>query len=58
MSIGAQYTNRVGVDNQAEGEVKVSVLGLSSATSKTGGKSCDFGIGSGWFASMNLTLHF
>jgi hypothetical protein len=47
MSIGAQYTNRVGVDNQAEGEVKVSVLGLSSATSKTGGKSCDFGIGSG-----------
>ena len=57
MSIGAQYTYRVGVDIQGEGETTVSPASGPSVTTK-GGKSTDFGIGSVGIASMNLTLHF
>ena len=57
MSIGAQYTYRVGIDTQAEGEVTVSEPGAPSVSVKTG-KSSDFGFGSVGVASMNLTLHF
>ena len=58
MSIGAQYTYRVGIETQAEGEVTVNEPGFPSITTKTGEKSSDFGIGSVGIASMNLTLHF
>jgi hypothetical protein len=58
MSIGVQYTYKVVVDIQAVGEVTLNVLGATSVTSKTVGKSRDFGIGSALIAKMNLTLHF
>ncbi len=57
MSIGAQYTYRVGVDMDGEDEATVTLPGAPSVTVK-GGKSSDFGFGSVGIASMNLTLHF
>ncbi len=57
MSIGAQYTYRVGVDIQGNSEQTISTPGAPSVTTE-GGKSSSFGLGSVGIASMNLTLHF
>lgn len=57
MSIGAQYTYRVGFESQGKSETTVSAPGSPSVTTE-GGKSNSFGIGSVGIASMNLTLHF
>lgn len=57
MSIGAQYTYRVGVDIDGEDEATFNEPGAPSVTVK-GGKGSDFGFGSVGVASMNLTLHF
>jgi hypothetical protein len=57
MSIGAQYTYRVGIDIDGQDENIKSVPGAPSVTTK-GTKGSDFGIGSVGITSMNLTLHF
>jgi hypothetical protein len=58
MSIGAQYTYRVGVDIQGKGERTTSATGQPTVTTTTGNKTSKFGIGGVDVASINLTLHF